>query len=225
MTTTKLELINRVLVNAHERVLTVSTQPLGNIVSDCIEEALIEVSTSSQWVDLRNSTVATSWSTNVATLSTSEVYKVSEVKTISGTTYQMSIPSRFVPKEEFDLQSIYSYSGTAGQVLYWTYETSQTVKCNPYPLDATAKANVKFVYQIIPVPPSSDSTAYTLSERFLKMIEMKASSMFCFRYLSDIKAYQVYQSEYERLRIRLLASDVGVPPQGYNMYRGNRRHY
>ena len=79
MTTTKLELINRVLVNAHERVLTASTQPLGNIVSDSINEALIEISTSTQWMDLRQVTVASSWSTNVATLSTSEVYKVSEL--------------------------------------------------------------------------------------------------------------------------------------------------
>lgn len=223
--TTKLELINRVLVNAHERVLTLSTQPLGNIVSSSIDEALIEVSTSTQWTDLRRTTVASSWTDNVANISASEIFKISEVRTVNGTTYPMSYPSRFVPKEEFELQSEYSYAGTSGQVQYWTYETSQTVKCNPYPSDATAKANVKFVYHIIPSQPSTDSDVYTLSERFLKLIEMKASSMFCFRYLSDLKSYQVYQSEYDRLRLRLLVSDTGIPPQGYNMYRGNRRHY
>jgi hypothetical protein len=216
--TTKLELINRVLVNAHERVLTASTQPLGNIVSNSIDEALIEVSTSTQWTDLRRTTVASSWTDNVANISASEIFKISEVRT-------GVVPSRFVPKEEFELQSEYSYTGTSGQVQYWTYETSQTVKCNPYPTDNTAQANVKFVYHIIPSQPSTDSGVYTLSERFLKLIEMKASSMFCFRYLSDLKSYQVYQSEYERLRLRLLASDTGIPPQGYNMYRGNRRHY
>lgn len=225
MTTTKLQLINRVLVNAHERTILASTQPLGSVVSDCIDEALIEVSTSAQWTDLRRTTVAASWSTNVATISASEIYKIKEVKTVNGSTYPMMYPASFVPQEEFDLQSVYSYTGTAGQVAYWTYETSQTVKCNPYPNDTTSKGNVKFVYQVVPVQPTTDSGVYTLSERYLKLVEMKASSTFCFKHLSDIKSYQVYQSEYERLRIRLLTSDVGVPPQGYNMYRGNRRHY
>jgi hypothetical protein len=223
MTTTKIQLINRVLVNAHERTILASTQPLGNVVSDCINEALIEVSTSSQWTDLRRTTVATSWSTNVATLSASEVYKVSEVKTKIGDAYY---PCPFLTKEVFDAQATSSFTGNAGYfVQYWTYETSQTIKCNPYPSDTDAKATVYFVYQIIPEQPATDATAYTLSERFLKLVEMKASSVFCFKHLSDVKSYQVYQAEYERLRLRLLTSDVGVPPQGYNMYRGNRRHY
>lgn len=225
MSTTKLQLINRVLVSAHERVLTASTQPLGSVVSDCIDEALLEVGTSAQWADLKRTTVASSWSTNVATLSTSEVFKVNSVQTSVGTTFPSRYPSRFVTKEEFDLQSVYSFTGTAGQIMFWTYETSQTIKCNPYPDDQASKASVFFEYHIIPTQPATDSTVYTLSERFLKMVEMKAASVFCFKHLADTNAYQVYRAEYDRLRIRLLTSDVGIPPQGYNMYRGTRRRY
>jgi hypothetical protein len=226
--TTRLEIVNKVLNNLKLNNIQSTTQPMGKVALDCIDQAITSFCTSGLFNAYRTSTVADSWSDELASLSSKEVYKVSSVATKQGTA---KIPSRYITREQFDVQTKYGFTGTSGQVQYWTYSDANVIQCNPYPDDDTAKATVFFDYYYIPSQPTTDFTSYTINERHLKLIVLKASSLLAIKYLPDSqystldssKLYQVYNREYETLKQRILNGDSGVPQQGYTMYRGNRQ--
>jgi len=212
--TTKLELINRVLDATQERRIQSSSQPLGNIVVANINLALSEVCSTANWVDTRATAVAT-WAdsitgvTNVATVAgTLQDFRVTAVKTQFTATQKTF--AGFVSRDEFDSYPITSYASGTSYPLYWTYSNaSNKVRCNPYPSDAGGIAKVFIDYQVIIKQPTLDSDSYTVPERFLKLVEMKAASMYCLKHLGDFNLYTVYDNEYENLRNLLIGLQNG----------------
>lgn len=224
MSTTKLDLVNRVLDSVGERRVTATTGALALIVEDCIQLAIDELATSANWQDLLQKTAASSWSNEVATLSSSEVYKVRGVTTRNtSTTYPFESTARFVSQEEFDRMVKYSWeNANTDLVRYWTYSTSGSVKVNPYPSNDEAKATVFFEYFIIPTVPVNDNDTYSPPDRWMRMVELRASAIFALKHLSNDKLHTIYNREYMEFKRKQLANDTGYPSGGYSMYRGNR---
>jgi len=224
MSTSKLDLVNRVLDSAGERRVTVTTGALALIVEDCIQLAIDEIATSANWQDLLSKTVAASWSSEVATLSASEVYRIRGVTTRNtSTTYPFESTAAFVSQEEFQRLVKYSWEDANIDIVrYWTYSGSGSVKVNPYPANAGAQATVYFEYYTIPTVPSTDNGTYSPPDRWMRMVELRASAIFALKHLSDDKLHTIYNREYMELKRRLLANDTGLPSGGYSMYRGNR---
>jgi len=224
MSTTKLDLVNRVLDSVGERRVTVTTGALALIVEDCIQLAIDELSSSANWQDLLQKTVAASWSSEVATLSASEVYRVRGVTTRNtSTTYPFESTAKFCSQEEFDRMVKYSWEDANTDIVrYWTYSGSGTVKVNPYPSNAAAQATVFFEYFTIPTVPSTDNGAYSPPDRWMRMVELRASALFALKHQADQRLHSIYNGEYMELKRKLLANDTGYPSGGYNMYRGNR---
>lgn len=224
MSTTKLDLVNRVLDSVGERRVTDTTGALALIVEDCIQLAIDEVATSANWLDLRQKSNATSWSTQVAELSTSEVYRVLGVVTRNtSTTYPFEIPAKFISFEEFDQLTKYSWTGANTDIVrVWTFSDSGAVGVNPYPADAAARGTVYFEYYTIPTVPSTDNGTYSPPDRWMRMVELRASALFALKHQADEKLHTLYNREYGALKGRLLQNDTGLPSAGYNMYRGRR---
>ena len=217
MTVSKLTMINRILDSAHEQRIQASTQPLGNIIMACVDLALTEVCSTANWADLRASAVAT-WSTNLATVAgTLEDFRVTAVKT-QFTTTQMSFAG-YVSQDEFDCRPLVAYGTGTSFPQYWTYNlSSNTVKCNPYPNDAGGIAKVFLDYQVVVTQPTLDTDLYSVPDRILKLVEMRASSLFCLKYIGELKLYQIYDLEYNKLRELLIGSE-----QGNNSYVSERQ--
>lgn len=224
MTTTKLDLTNRVLDSVGERRVTVTTGSLALIVEDCIQLALDEVATSANWQDLLQTTVAASWSDEVATLSTNEEYRVRGVMTKNtSTSYPFKTGAQFISNEVFDRHVLYSWTGANTDIVrYWTFGGTGTVKCLPYPADDASKATVFFEYYTIPTVPSTDGGTYSMPDRWMRMVELRASALFALKHLSNDKLHTLYNREYMELKRKLLANDTGFPSGGYTMYRGSR---
>jgi len=224
MTTTKLDLVNRVLDSVGERRVTVTTGALALIAEDCIQLALDEVATSANWQDLLQTTVASSWSNEVATLSTSEEYRVRGVMTKNTQTSQTyKTPATFQANELFDRRVLYSWTGAnTDLVRWWTFSGTGTIKCNPYPADSAARATVFFEYYTIPTVPAGDSDTYSPPDRWMRLIELRASALFALKHQADDKLHTLYNREYMELKKKLLSNDVGFPSGGYTMYRGSR---
>lgn len=225
MTTTKLDLVNRVLDSAGERRVTATTGALALIVEDCIQLAIDEIATSANWSCLQVKQAAESWSEPVATLSTDEVYRVRGVSTRNdSTSYPFDVTAKFCSQEEFNQMVKYSWTGAnTDLVRYWTYYVGDnTVRVNPYPADDDAKASVLFEFYTIPTVPSEDNGTYSPPDRWMRMVELRASAIFALKHLSNDKLHTIYNREYMELKRRLLANDTGLPSGGYSMYRGNR---
>jgi hypothetical protein len=226
MSTTKLDLVNRVLDSVGERrILATAGNALALIVEDCIQLALDEVAFAANWSDLRVSAPATSWSTNVATITTAFEINVRSVQTLVSGANPYYVDAQFVTQEEFIRLPMYSYTGSKGTVQLWTHLTSNQISCYPYPSDTPGRNLVIFTYQTIPVIPASDGNAYVAPDRFMRMVELKASSLFALKHVADQKLYAMYAAEYMQQKRRLLPRDNGTPTQGHNMYAGTRRRY
>jgi len=227
MSTSKLDLVNRVLDSVGERRVTATTGALALIVEDCIQLAIDEIATSALWNVTRQFTVANSWLDTLASLSTDEVYKVTAVTTqnnaVSANPFKQ--PARFVSMEEFDRIPKRAWTGAnAGVVRYWTYyQGTGQIACTPYPDDAASQAQVFFEYHTIPTVPSTDNGTYTMPDRWMRMVELRASAIFALKHLSNDKLHTIYNREYAQLKQNLLQGDTGFPPGGYTMYAGARR--
>lgn len=232
MSTTKLDLINRVLDSVGERRITsTSSDARAEIVLDCIQLALDEISTSANWTQLKNVQTPDSWSDDVATIdSTNEVYSVSGVYWNSSpdgdeeTNYnyaRFSIP--FVTNEEFLRRQQWNYDTDAQQVpQFWTYVSDQTIKLSPYPTDATEQGKILVEYYYIPSVPNTDAGTFSPSDRWLRMVELRASALFALKFTADMELHKMYNAEYAQLKKHLTQRDVGLPSGGYSMYAGAR---
>ncbi len=232
MTTTKLDLVNRVLDSVGERRVTATSgDNRATIVEDCIQLALDEISTSASWTQLKNVQTPDSWSSDVATIdSTNEVYSVKGVYWYSSpdgaaeTNYDYSkyvVP--FLTNEEFLRHQQWNYDSDAVLVpQMWTYVTDQTIKLSPYPTDATEQGKIFVEYYYIPSIPSTDNDSYTPSDRWMRMVELRASSLFALKFVGDYNLHQVFNVEYTQLKRNLSKRDVGLPSGGYSMYAGRR---
>jgi hypothetical protein len=225
MSTTKLDLVNRVLDSVGERRVTDTTGALALIAEDCIQLALDEVSTSANWNVTRQITVASSWTGTLASVSTSEVYKVTAVTTHNdSTSYPFKMQAKFVSMEEFQRIPKRPWTGAnSGYVQYWTFwQGTGQIACTPYPNDDDSKAQVFFEYHTIPTVPSTDNETYIQPDRWMRMIELRASALFALKHQADDKLHTLYNREYMELKRKQLSNDTGFPSGGYTMYRGTR---
>jgi hypothetical protein len=225
--TTKLDLVNRVLDSVGERRVPNTAGALALIVEDCIELAIDEIASSALWNVTRRFTTAASWTQSLAAVSANEVYKVTSVSTLNNSV--AANPSkrqaRFVSTEEWERIPKQAWTGAnSGMVRYWTYwQGTGQIACTPYPDDDDAKAQVFFEYHVIPVVPSTDDGVYAQPNRWMRMVELRASALFALKHQADEKLHALYNQEYAQLKRSLLTGDTGFPPGGYTMYAGARR--
>lgn len=232
MSTSKLDLVNRVLDSVGEKRLTsIGTDARASIVEDCIQLALDEVATSANWAELRKFETPDSWSTDVATIdSTNEVYSVQGVYWYSSsdgdaeTNYDYArYPIPFVTYEEFVRKQQWNYDNDSQQVpQMWTYVTDQKIKLSPYPTDATEQGKILVEYYYIPSVPTNDGDNYAPPDRWMRLVEMKASSLLAVKLVNDANLSRVYALEYMQLKRNLTRRDLGLPSGGYSMYAGAR---
>jgi hypothetical protein len=228
-TKTRLEVANTVLLSVGERPISASGSVQGQLVSDCIKQALIDVCTSAAWGELRDSILGT-WSGDTASLADT-VYKIGGVFWYSsptgspGASYDYSrYPVEFVTLDKYLKFPLTPYTTSSQNTpRYYTLEDTRTVRVNPYPNDSTERNKITFdVYKLVAYP-STDSNYFTCSDQFLTVIEYKAASLFALKFLGDINLSRELAGLSEVQRRRNLVNDNNLPSGGYYLHRGRRR--
>jgi len=228
-TKTRLEVANTILLSVGERPISSSGGVQGQLVSDCIKQALTDVCTSAAWGELRDSILGT-WAGDTATLDT-DVYKIGGVFYYSsptgapGITYDYNrYAVEFCTLDKYLRFPLTPYTNTSqNRPRFYTLKDTRTVRVNPYPNDATERDKIHFdVYKMVTYP-STDSNYFSCSDQFLTVIEYKAASLFALKFLNDINTSREFAGLSEVQRRRNLVNDNSLPSGGYYLHRGSRR--
>lgn len=228
-TKTRLEVVNTILLSVGERPISASGSVQGQLVSDCIKQALIDTCTSGAWGELRDRILGT-WSGDTATLDSS-VYKIGGVFWYSsptgspGTSYDYNrYPIEFVTLDKYLKYPLTPYTNTSPNTpRFYTIEDVRTVRVNPYPNDSTERDKITFdVYKLVSYP-ATDANYFSCSDQLLTVVEHKAASLFALKFLGDPGMSREFAALAEIQRRRNLVNDNNLPSGGYYLHRGRRR--
>lgn len=214
-----IETANVVLRAIGERSITSLNSSNGQRVYDAIKQACRDIETLHTWDWLGNTIIASSWSTNVAT--TVPTQRIITVSVGSPTTGFREIPS--VPEFVIDHAPIKAYTGVSDQATCYSMVGDNKFKFAPYPNDANSRGRIRFYVQVpINIPVLDNDVFSNVPDRYITLIEKKASHLMCVRYLDDMNAASYFQQEFEQLVQQYRNMERGTPVRGTNIYRGRR---
>lgn len=228
-TLTKLGLLNEVLTSIGERrVASVSANQVTELCIQCIQDALYEVCNSNTWSELREISVATSWSADSATLSSNTTrvrnvfwYVAPEGTAETGYDYnKLLIP--YIDAEQYEGLTLVPFEGNGACPRHWTIQARNVLKVNPYPTDTLGRSKVFFEHYRLVDLPSSSSGVFSCSNLLLNCIKWKACEIMSAKHLGDFEQAQYFMTVYENLMKQHRKSDSGQGVKGFSMFRPRR---
>lgn len=218
MATTLLDTANKVFRAIGERPAATLNNVQGDRLKDCIQQAALDVEVLHSWDFLTERVIANSWTLNEADLGPYQrLYEVSIGSPATGFK-----PLQYVPEPVLDRLPIKPYTGTKDLADYYT-TVQGAVKFSNYPADVTSQGRIVFYIQKSIVVPVADTDVWTnVPDRYLPLIEKKASYLACIRILDDPQAASYFQQELEQLVQQFRNYERRVPVGKLNMFRGGR---
>lgn len=215
-TSTLLEVVNRVLLNANERTLTTTTPLIGQQVKECIRSALYQMTKLGEWTWTQAKVNASSWSSQVATLpATTQRVKAMSWDNDDG----ILIPIQFISRSLFDGYELEAYTDNTGRPNYWTIVDYNVVHVNPYPNSAGERIKIWFYTNKYISLPSSDSGTFDMPEEFTNLLVLGATSMFYKRHMEDINVSRAFEDEFVVELQQARARQMTIPAQSFNLYK------
>lgn len=216
--TTLLDTANVVYRSIGERPAVTLNNVQGDRVKDCIRQAALDVEVLHSWDFLTSRVIANSWSLNVATIGPYQrLYDVA-----IGTPAKGYKPLVYLPEQQLDRLPIKSYTGEQDLAEYYT-TLQGNVKFNTYPDDVVSQGRVVFYVQKPIIVPNADTDEWSnVPERYMPLIEKKASYLACIRILDDPQAASYFQQELEQLVQQFRNYERRAPVGSLNIYRRGR---
>lgn len=214
-TSTLLDVVNRVLINANERTIANTTTLIGQQVKESIRMALLILVNQSHWAWTQDKVNASSWSTNQATLPTT----TSAIRSVAWDNGDgILIPLQYVSRQVFDQIAADSYSDDTGRALWYTVTDTNVVLVNPYPTTVGERAKIWF-YTVKTIPlPASDAGTFNMPEEFVNTLVLLSTQFFLRR---DQENYlDVALTELQRN----MTKHTRNPHTDMNLYRGWRNY-
>lgn len=205
-TSTLLELGNRIADTVSEKqvdALTVPTKSFERKLRNAILRAHNVVVNRARWKWLRKSAVASSWSTDEAT--------VTDMKTLYNIIYTYNDSSLVIPQvgyHQFDNRAIVSYTTNTSRPLYFVQSDANKFRFNPYPADAESQAEIQFNYVFNPVFPATDSGTFECPELYLDIIQLKASALLAAEHMHNANLANYFTNEYETTIRERIAQEI-----------------
>lgn len=216
-TSTLLQVVNRVLINANERTVVDTTTLVGQQVKEAIRMATILLFGSSHWIFTQSKVNASSWSSGRATLPTTTV-QIRSVAWDNGDSILLPVP--YLRPDEFDrYDATQSYSDNTGRPAYYTIRDYNLVDVFPYPTTVGERAKIWFYTKAFVDLPSSDSSTFSVPEYAINMVVLKATELYMKRGESDYMMNAAYEMQ------KVMASQITMPHTAWNMYRRDRVEY
>lgn len=202
-----------------ERPVTSLTNTKGDRIKDCIKQACRDIETLHSWDWLNTTIIATSWSNNVAT--TVPIQRLTTISVGDPTRGYGELAS--VPEYVIDRTVARPYTGTAPNNGTYAVLGDNKYKFSQYPNDTQSRGRVRFYVQLtINVPLLDNDVFSNVPDRYITLIEKKASHLMCIRYLDDPNTASYFQQEFEQLVQQYRNFERGTPVRGTTMYRRSR---
>ena len=217
-TTTLLEAVNRVLLDVGERQVSTFTSPAASKAKAYLQDAFVDMQNFHDWEWTRTNFAATSWSTDEATFT--NLRRIQHVMWQESNAGLREIPYvDILNYDYFTLESFNSTDNPSTKPLRWTQLDEDTIKINPYPTDATARAQLVVTGWQYLAPPENTTDTFSCPERFVPTIIKRAVYTMTLRHLGDLQAAQLLAGEFERQLFVFRTKESNVPSQGVNMWR------
>lgn len=208
-TTTLLQGVNQLMLMVGERQVSDLTSYPAQKALLALSQALQDISVYNNWDFCKAQTVATSWSTDTATVDNMRVlYKV---------TYNSSSGARpllAVSRESFPHN--FTQSGTPSTYCVGSYNE---VKFSPYPTTTDEKAAVIFHYQKELVMPTVTTDKFPIPESMVPILIKGAAAYMHQLHLDDQGAFKTYYEAFQAALYQARASKIGRVKTEISMYR------
>lgn len=211
--------VNRVLENIGERRVISLETPVARKAVVALSDALQDINSMNDWEWSKEYIPAISWNLEAADLG--DTLRIHDVQYGSRTAGYRSL--NFIEVRDFDFRPVLT-----GTPVYFTVETYNRVKVNPYPMDVTEQAKYRFYVTRELIMPATPTSTFPMPERHLQLLYFKAQAVLAQNHLDDANAMQMYEQQYRDLLQRMRDRERLTPSYGTNLFkqRGlNRRRY
>jgi len=217
-TTTLLQAVNRVLLDVGERQVSNFATPAAAKAAAYLKDSFTDMQNFHDWEWTRAVLSATSWSLDSATFT--------NLRRIQNVVWNLdNAGKRVIPHcdllgyDQYSIESFDSIISTSTRPHRWTQYTEDTIKINPYPIDATGQGRLKINgYQYL-TPPENASDTFQCPERFIPTVIKRAVYMMTLRHLGDLQTAQLLEGEFERQLFIFRNKEALVSTKGTNMWR------
>lgn len=217
-TTTLLQAVNRVLLDVGERQVSGFSSPAASKAKSFLQDAFVDMQNFHDWEWARTVFSATSWSTDSATFT--NLRRVQNVVWEETNAGKRKIPyCDLLTYDYFTLESFNSTDNPSTRPLRWTMFNEDTIKINPYPTDATAKAQLKINGWQYLAPPENTTDAFSCPERFVPTIIKRAVYTMYVRHLGDLQTAQFIEGEFAQQLTIFRSKESLASTKGVNMWR------
>lgn len=216
-TSTLLDVVNRVLINANEKPITATTTLVGQQVKESVRMALMMIVNQSHWEWTQDKINASFWSTQTATLPTT----TSLIRSVAWDNGDgVLIPLQYLIRQSFDQIAVDSYNATTnpGRALYYTITDYNTVLINPYPSVLAEQNKIWFYITKTIALPASDATTFSVPEEFIPTVVLMATQFFLKRDQEDYMSIALQELQ------RKMTKHVNAPHANMSLYRGWRNY-
>lgn len=209
-TTNLIGAVNRVLENIGERRVVALETPVARKAVVALSDALQDINSMADWTFTQEYIPAISWNMERADLG--DTLRVHDVQYGSRDLGYRSL--RFIDVRDFDYKPV-----EAGTPVYFTAETYNIIKVNPYPVDALEQAKYRFYVTRELTPPQTPTSFFPLPERHMQLLYFKAQSVLAQNHLDDANAMQMYEQQYRDLLQRMRDRERLTPSYGTNLFK------
>lgn len=214
-----LEVANTVLRAIGERPELSLNSTRGDRVKDCIKQACRDVEILHTWQWLETTIIPSTWAGNTAT--TIPIQRVITVSCGSSLTGYREIQN--VTQYVLDRNIPRPYVGQVTSPDMYSMQGDSQFKFHPYPNDSASRGRIRLYVQLpITVPLLDTDVFVNIPDRYIVLIEKKASYLMALRYLDDATNASYFQQEFEQLVQQYRNVERGVPVRTTTMYRGRR---
>ena len=220
MSSTLIELVNRVLIDVGERQVTSISNAASRKAQLYIQDALNDLQMFHNWEWLSVFTGVSAF-TNEKTQITN-IRRIRSVFWNNGTTY-VEIP--WIPFDDFikrELVSFDSTQTTATCPRYYTQEDDTTISFNPYPTDTAGRDKIRVEGIRYIEPPVNTTDLIPIPERFENILVKRAVYNMYVRHLGEVDLAQAMNFEFTDILQRFRDQENRTPMRGTSMYQGQR---
>ena len=225
-TTTLLTAVNNVLLDVGERAVTTLTTPVARKAQKYVQDAVREIQRYHHWEWLYATITPTSWSGDSATLT--NVDRILHISWDNSTTGGPFYRLKYLDPEEYDVQVFpKSFDSTTEKATYprvWTISTRDTIRVNPYPVDASGQSRVRAYVILDMIPPANANDVFPIPEEMMYLVNKYATAMMYYHHLDDKQGAAGMKQEVFQQLAYIRTRNSKSPGTELNMYRRNRRY-
>ena len=217
-TTTLIELVNRVLLDVGERIVTVLSSPAARKATEYCKEAFLDVQTFHDWSWQLDFFTATSWDNEKAVFD-----NIKRIRSMQFDNDRKRINVPYIdPPNFYESQELTSFTDNSAVPCNFTIIQEDTVALNPYPTDTAGQVRVKiYGYRNFPAPTLPDEV-FDLPEYFIPLVTKRAVYMMLVRHLGELNEADALSLEFVTKLNFMKTQDKATTTRGLNMYKNLR---